>query len=105
LLVDIMSPLGLGGMMGKLWTLGYVVGAFCGGSVEGNTRRGRGREEGIGGWRVTLGRASFGVGTLLVFVVRMDVYMYVHIISYYYCTGIKICWSVLGEFLQFLWYI
>ena len=69
-------------MIGGVWALSYVVGAFCGGAVKGNRRRGRGSEGGIGGLRATLGRASFGVGTLLVFVLRMDVYMYVHIISY-----------------------
>jgi len=89
--------------MGELWALSYVVGAFCGSAVEGNRRRGRGSDGGIGGWRVTLGRASFSVGRLLVFVLRMEVYMYVHIISYR--TGIKIWWSALGEFPQFLWYI
>ena len=63
--------------------------------MEGNRRRGRGREVGIGGWRATLSRARFGIGALLVFVVGMNVYMYVHTISY--CTGIKICWSALGK--------
>jgi len=91
-------------MIGELWALSYVVGAFCGSAVEGNRRRGMGSEGGIGGWRATLGRASFrNVGTLLVFVLRMKLYMYVHIVSY--GTGIKIWWSAHGEFLQFLWYI
>jgi len=80
-----------------------MVGAFCGGAVEGNRRRRMGSKGGIRGWRTTLGRASFDIGTLLVFVLRMDVYMYVHIISYH--TGIKICWSAPVEFPQFLWYI